>query len=40
MKDPHALSIEVSIVFSRNYLRRMFAFIIRTSRVWSLNYSK
>ena len=42
MKDPYALSIEITIALSRIYLRRIIlcVFAIEISRVWSLNYSE
>ena len=42
MKDPYALSIEITIALSRIYLRRIIlsVFTIEISRVWPLNYSE
>ena len=42
MKDPYALSIEITIALSMIYLRRisLSVFMIETSRVWLLNYSE
>ena len=42
MKDPNALSIEITVAHSMIYLRRisLSVFTIETSRVWLLNYSE
>ena len=42
MKDPYALSKEITIALSRIYLRRIIlpVFTLEISRAWPLNYSK
>ena len=41
MKDPYALSIEITIALSRIYLRRIILSVFtEISTVWPLNYSE